>query len=207
MLTVWIGLSSPVLTKTKGLKWSYRVMSSTWWWYQCHVMTHPLTWALIGLLCALGIGVAQDNIIYFPITFAMVCMLTEVWEGELRRFSSFQLILQTLFIAVDDVRWIVFLFEQLDDAWKNFNRVFLWFVWSGRCLRTLTKFYGIWFESMRVIPGVPDPLAPIGLFELISFWESRQILNLCGRLLYLSNNGWYPSASSESLHMTSAHDC
>lgn len=32
-------------------------------------LTHPLTWALIGLLCALGIGVAQVNIIYFPITF------------------------------------------------------------------------------------------------------------------------------------------
>ena len=142
VLPLWIGLSSPVLTKTQGLKWSYRVMSSTWWWYQCYVMTHPLTWALIGLLCALGIGVAQDNIIYFPITFAMVCMLTEVWEGELRRFSSFQLIFQTLFVALDDVRWIVFLFEQLDDVWKNFNRVFRWFVWSGHCLRIWRKFSG-----------------------------------------------------------------
>ena len=41
-------------------------------------MANPLTWAFIGLLCALGIGVAQEHVIYFPITFAMVCMLTEV---------------------------------------------------------------------------------------------------------------------------------
>jgi len=41
-------------------------------------MTNPLTWALVGLLGALGIGVAQEHVVYFPITFAMVCMLTEV---------------------------------------------------------------------------------------------------------------------------------
>ena len=41
-------------------------------------MTTPLTWALFELLYALGMGVAQDNIIDFPIIFAMVCMWTEV---------------------------------------------------------------------------------------------------------------------------------
>ena len=40
-------------------------------------MTTPLTWALFGLLYALGMGVAQDNIIDFPIIFAMVFMCTE----------------------------------------------------------------------------------------------------------------------------------
>ena len=58
-----------------GLKGAHRLMSSA---CQCPVMTTPLTWALFELLYALGMGVAQDNIIDFPIIFAMVCMWTEV---------------------------------------------------------------------------------------------------------------------------------